>query len=277
MAPDGVQIWRHARELATGFYSIWDPRPPSDWRDARRDWGSACREVLQTNRREIDTELALVNHIDRHPDHYPEAAQALAVWREVEPTFVPNPVARWISDGTLKWIARWAAQGPGLIWVERPCVGERLAALGIPYYGEDGIDARTGRYVESHRAAEGSIALSIGANKSGRNLQYQWSRNLVVDISSSATTWEQMIGRTHRPGQPARVVTFDLLFGVAEDVAAFWKAHARTIHARDMTNGQPQKLLDADLSGVATVEESATWSGPQWALTRVRKRDKTGV
>lgn len=264
---DGPAIWRVAREVATGFFSIWDPMPPDDWRDARRDWARACREILQTNRRALDTELQLVNHLDAHPDHYPHAAQALAVWRAVEPTFHPNPVPVWISDRTIEWIAAWAAEGPGLIWVDRPCVGERLRArFGIPYFGEEGIDRVTGRYVES-APPDRAIALSREANSTGRNLQ-AWSRNLVVDVPSRGRHWEQMIGRTHRLGQRAPLVTVDVLFGCLEDVRAFWKAHGRSAYAADMT-GQAQKLQDADLREVADETEAETWAGPQWqSLTR---------
>src|SRR5690606_9650997 len=45
-AEDGAAVWRHARELATGWYQVWVPRPPDDWRDARGAWATECREVL---------------------------------------------------------------------------------------------------------------------------------------------------------------------------------------------------------------------------------------
>jgi hypothetical protein len=299
--PDGASMWRHARELATGFYSVWDPRGPSDWRDARRAWHSVCRDTLSSNGRELYTEeqLTLFLRVARDvscstcgaakgapcvpgrtcPDrtHYPEAARILEAWREIEPSFRPNPVARWISDSTLDLIVAWARERPGLIWTDRPALGMRLAARGLPYYGGEGIDAKTGRYVEAHRSAEGSIVLSRQANQSGRNLQHEWSRNLIVDVPPGGKEWEQLIGRTHRPGQLARRVDIDVLFGCVEDVKAFWDAHEKSLRMAEIST-QPQKLLWADLTEVTSMEEAADWSedGPQWKKTRPPERDLDG-
>ncbi len=291
---DGVAMWRHARELATGFYSVWDPRPPDDWKDARKAWNRECRDVLGSNQRALYSELQLIQFLQsfkhardvRCPEcgaekgvpcaghtcpprtHYPAPARVLQAWEQIKPTFTPNAVARWVSDSTIQWIVRWARERPGLIWTDRPAVGLRLAELGIPYYGEDGIDLRTGRNVEAHRSAEGSIAVSIGANSTGRNLQGQWARNLIVDVLSSGRKSEQLIGRTHRRGQAAPLIEIDLMFGCVEDVIAFWKAHDRARKMRELTT-QPQKLLHADTSQVAQVDDvDGVWPGPQWKKSK---------
>jgi len=269
---DGVAMWRHTREIATGFYSVWDPRAPTDWREARSAWARECREVLATNRRQLDSELQLCNAIDAHPEWYPLAGILLNAWREIAPTFKPNPVPVWISDRTLEWVAEWAAKSPGLIWTDRPAVGERLAAkFGIPYYGEMGINAATGRYVEAHLAREGSIVLSRPANDTGRNLQYQWSRNLVIDVMPSGRKWEQCIGRSHRPGQEAERVTFDLLVGCVEDATAFDKAFHRNVWAQTMS-GQARKLPHATVVQVLDAEDADDLyhpeTGAQWRKSR---------
>lgn len=269
VTPDGIDIadgpshWRHAREINTGFYGVWEPRPPMDWREARRAWCSACRHVLQTNRRDLDSEEQLTDYLAEHPDHYPEAAEALAAWREIEPTFIPNVVYHWLTDRTLRQIADWAAQGPGLIWTDRPEAANRLSALsGLPYYGRGGLDARTGRTTIQHPPGQGAIILARRANDSGLNLQ-AWNRNLVVDVPSGAVAWEQMIGRTHRTGQTARSVTFDVLVGCREDVLALNKAARRAAVVMDSTT-LPQKLCHADLSAFPSDEEIEEREGPQW-------------
>lgn len=262
LAEDGVAVWRHARELATGFYSVWVPRPPDAWRDARREWARTCRDILAHNQRDIDTELQLIQNLQ----YYPDAGEVWADWQRIAPTFAPNPVPHWISDETLGWIVKWARERPGLIWTDRPAVGERLRELaGLPYYGEDGVDVRTGRYVESHDPRSGSAVLSRRANESGRNLQ-AWSRSLVVDVPASGSSWEQLIGRTHRQGQKAPVVEVDVLLGVREDVEAFWRARGRATGAQEIT-GQPQKLMYADLEGFLDLDTVATWSEPRWRKT----------
>lgn len=266
-ADDGQAVWRNARELASGFFSRWVPKPPDDWKDARRDWSSACREILANNRRELDTADQLIRAIDAHPDWYPEEGRILARWREIEPTFTPNPIATWVSDRTIDWIVAWARKAPGLIWTDRPVIGQRLAARGLPYYSNEGIDASTGRFVEAHRASEGSIVLARKANDSGRNLQREWSRNLLVDIPAGGKEWEQLAGRTHRQGQPAPIVTFDLAIGCVEDVEAFWSAYGKAGNMGRMTT-QPQKLLHANLDEVPDLDEVATWTGPQWKKSK---------
>lgn len=262
---DGVEIWRHAREISLGFYSVWTPRPPEDWREARSAWARECRAVLGSNRRELDTEGALVLHLLAHPEHYPEAAAALEEWTRTEPSFTPNPTPFWISDAPLDWVAAWAGSSPGLIWLDRPAVGARLSERhGIPYYGEAGIDVRTGRHVRDHRPSEGSIALARRANDSGRNLQ-AWNRNLILDIMKSGKDWQQLIARTHREGQNAPRVTVDALFGSIEDIAAFWAATERGEYAVGMF-GHAQKLLTADKTQVITYPPDT--EEPRWRKTK---------
>ncbi len=301
---DGVAMWRHARELSSGFYSVWDPRPPDAWRDARREWAQAAREVIAHNQRRIDTELQARLAVDDTPGRwvertrlgcecdepghdgccmecgaapetvriwirpspslYPWALPALRRWQAIAPTFEPNAVPVWISDRTVQWVAKWAETAPGLIWTERPAFGQRLAALtGMPYYANLGIDAETGRSLESHDPADGSCVVSIEANSVGRNLQ-RWNRNLITDVQPNGAKWEQLLARSHRDGQKAEEVTADVLFGCIEDVDGFWRAVRDSQYAEDMT-GQAQKLTHADLEGVEEVEHARLREGPQWS------------
>lgn len=264
---DQMEVWRHAREIATGFYSVWVPRAPADWRDARSIWASLCRDILSSNRRDLDTEEQLCQHLDALPEHYPAAAAALATWRAVKPTFKPNPVPHWISSVCLDWIVAWSRQAPGLIWTDRPAVGLALAARGLAYYGLGGVDQVTGLRAEEHDPGV-SCVLARKVNDSGKNLQ-AWRRNLLIDIPSSGQDLEQLLGRTHRPGQRAERIDADLLFGCIEDCEAFWRAYSRSSRAQEVT-GQAQKLCQADLSGVT--EPGMLPKQPRFAkktLTRV--------
>lgn len=266
MVEDGVAMWRHARELARGFYSRWNPRPPDDWRDARRAWGSECREIVTTNRRQLDTERQARDAV--WEGLYPHALPALRRWTDIAPSFEPNAEAVWVSDKTVNWIAEWArANSPALIWTERPAIGRRLADLhGLCYYGSLGVDAKTGRFIERHDPERmGSAVVSIDSNSTGRNLQ-AWSRNLIVDVRQSGADWEQMLGRTHRDGQKACTVDVDVLFGCIEDVRGFWKAVEVSGGTDDMT-GQAQKLVHADVEGVEGVEQAELRDGPAWRKT----------
>ncbi len=57
--------------------------------------------------------------------------------------------------------------------------------------------------------------------------------------------WEQLIGRTHRPGQKADEVIFDVAQFCYEQVNAFWQACADASYVQ-ATMGDPQKILIAD-------------------------------
>jgi hypothetical protein len=256
---DGVAMWRHARELSSGFYSKWDPRPPEDWRDARREWASMCRDLISSNRRNLDTELQVRMAVLK--DYAPHARPTLDRWLEIQPTFEPNAVAVWVSDRTVDWIANRVRGTRTLVWTERPALGLRLAEKhGLPYYANLGVDARTGRQVEQH--GDGPAVLSIDANAIGRNLQ-KWNKNLIVDVPPNGAKWEQMLARTHRDGQASPVVDVDVLFGCIEDVRGFWRAVEDSEYAEDMT-GQAQKLVHADLEDVEAVETAERRNGPAW-------------
>ncbi len=264
MCADGMEVWRHMREITTGFYEVWVPRAPESWNMPRKAWYSMCRDIVSSNRRNLDTEEAVARHVVAFPDHYPGALALLRAWQAVRPAFTPNPVPHWISNRVLDWIGGWAKTHPdSWIWTERPSVGAALRArTGIPYYGQEGLDEVTGRYSRHHTS--GPACLSMGANATGLNLQH-YHRNLVIDVPASPIRMEQMIARTHRPGQKAAAVFCDFIMGSVEDVEAFWRAHALALKSQEIT-GQPQKICHADLDGVISVHEVGR--GPRWSKAR---------
>jgi hypothetical protein len=279
MCADGMEVWRHMREITTGFYEVWVPRAPIEWRGPRSAWYSECRDILTSNRRNLDTEDQVARYVEAHPDHYPGALDLLRAWRKVYPTFTPNPQAHWISHKVIDWIGAWARDpkhgaGQCWIWTERPSVGAMLRErCGIPYYGQDGLDETTGRYSRHHGTpgapAQGPACLSIRANGTGLNLQH-YHRNLVVDVPASPILMEQMLARAHRPGQLAPAVSADFLIGSIEDVEAFWRAHALALRSQELT-GQPQKICHALLEDVLTTHDvgRGAYRGPRWTKKRI--------
>lgn len=273
LAEDSMAIWRHAREISLGFYSVWEPRPPREWVERRRAWHAICRDVLETNRRDLDSAEQLARHLATHPEHYPEAAEAWRSWKEIEPIYRKSVVARWISDRTIEWVGKWIASSdaPGLIWTDRPIFGERIRAkLGIPYYGEEGIDPVSGRYIGTETR---TCATSARAGSTGHNLQ-AFSRNLCLSIPRSPIEWEQRIGRTHRPGQKAERIDVDLLFGVREDVAAFAAAQEFAANVESLT-GSDQKLSSADCTQVLAPEDILGRTEPRWRRAKSRSPESS--
>ena len=262
---DGVEVWRHARELSVGCYYRWNPRPPAEWAEARGAWGSACREILSSNRRNLDTEL----QVKRAIQHYPHHVETLRRWEAIAPTFEPNVEAVWESDYAVDWILDWAKKAPGIVWVSHRFLGHRLAQRGLPYYANGGKCTQTGRAIEDAPPGA-SMCASISSNGTGRNLQ-AWSRNLVVSGPPNGAQWEQLLGRTHRTGQKAGKVTVEVLLGCLEDVKGFWRAAEDASYAQAML-GQPQKLCGADLTGVHSPASLPFAHSAQWS--KQENRDK---
>lgn len=259
--PDGwalsqpVDVWRHARELALGLHYAWDPRPPEDWRNARRDWAAFVREVLSRSRT-LDSELQVANACDAGKLD----ATALNRWRAVKDTFKPNSVAVWHDDSALKVCAEWM-KTPGIVWTEHAWFAERLSEVtGSRYFGAKGL-AADGVFIDDASAGEAIIA-SIDANKEGRNLQ-KWHRNLVVSMQDGADVMQQLIGRTHRTGQEEDV-TVDILLGCREHANAMRKALAAAEAVRD-TTGEDSKLLMADLDWPSDAA-IASFRGWRWGI-----------
>ncbi len=170
-------------------------------------------------------------------------------WVGVRDTYTPKRKAHWICDCVVREAARWARwrveEDTGIVWVEHVAFGEALSKVsGLPYFREQGKDAE-GRSIEEYRG--GSIIASIAACSEGFNLQH-YSCNLVVAPPASGTTWEQLIGRTHRYGQEADDVTIGVALKLPEQQAAFAQSikDARYIQ---QTTKQEQKLILADNIG----------------------------
>lgn len=242
---DGLEMFRHSRELALGFYYVWDPRPPQYWLIARSMWAAYSRQKIGSSRT-LDSELAVRNWVDGTGD--PEGAQLLSDWRDVKDDFVPNTVARWVDDSVLRAAADWASDNEGIIWTEHTCFAQRLSKIArLPYYGRKGISS-TGRYIENH-PGNGSLIASIASNGTGRNLQ-RWNKNLLVSMPPNGLQTEQLMGRTHRDGTKHDEVHFHVLVSCIEHAEAYSQAIADCVFVRDLT-GAPQKILLAEGPGVA--------------------------
>lgn len=257
----GVDMYRHARELALGFFYLWSPPAPKDWLKARQRWYAACRYILGSNRRNLDSPLEVANAVDA--GLYPHAVtlgsgesvkplDALNAWRAIRDVFRPNTVPVWVDHGALAACEAWAKGGPGVIWTSHTAFAEELSRrTGFAYHGAQGLDAR-GRQIESASPREVVIA-SIESNSEGRNIQKLWSRNLITSMPKLGKTVEQLLARTHREGQPADEVSCDVFMSCREHAEAFEAAreNARFVEA---TQGQAQRILYADVDDMPRAE-----------------------
>jgi hypothetical protein len=257
----GAEVWADAKELALGLTYTWDPRPPEEWLGPRREWGAFVREVI-SHSRTWDSELQIAQAIvaGRVDDE-----GRLARWQAVRDTFVPNTVPVWFDDSVLLLCAAWAKEAPGIIWTEHSHFAERLAKeTGLAYYGPKGLTP-SGAFIND--APPGvSVIASSDANREGRNLQGKWSRNLVTSANEGSDWWQQLIGRTHRPGQSAGRVTVDVLLGCVEHANAWRKATSGALAVRD-TTGAASKLLSASTAWPNDIE-IASYGGPRWGVLK---------
>jgi hypothetical protein len=254
---DAKELARHLSELAAGFYYIWDPRPPQEWRDARSTWAKVCRMILKDNRRGLDSQKQVQDAIDA--GQYPHATAFLQRWREIEPTFTPNTVPVWVSDEAINAARAWGERNEGLIWVKYRAFGHRLAQLtGWPYYAQE-AKTEDGRHVSAHAA--GPAICSVASCSTGQNLQ-RWNRNLVMDLPRRGKTWEQMLARTHRDGQLS-AVRCEVYHSCVQHALAFETALRDSRNQQD-TLGQAQKLMYASRDYPTSVE-SILRDGARWS------------
>lgn len=213
------------------------PKVDLDWKGAKSRWGkmvrtelqehrrtgydsewlvyTACkRRVLQgcTNQQERDwvewvsrpAKDCLVNKPDDHLFESTWSALQKRLgsdelvfswlsWSAVQKHKLEPPVKGvWISTYLLDHAIAWAKQQerPPILWYVHKAVGEKLESLGIQAFGS-GTEPPPNEEI---------CALSITVHSEGKNLQ-RWSNQLVLCPPVSAKTWEQMLARTHRPGQ----------------------------------------------------------------------------
>jgi hypothetical protein len=249
-------------QLSLGFYYRWDPEPPTWWLKPRRSWNAYVRDVLDQHLEGFDSTSQIVqaldleprratqhnapqraasqrNEVARHTPGLPPAAEEgrhlLAAWRAVRDNFVPNPIPVWLDASIMAQAVEDTERGT-IIWTDYRAPGHLLEKLGVPYYG-GGTDPQSAPVGQT-------IACSIKAHGTGRNLQAR-NRSLVLTIPGNSDAWEQLIGRTHRPGQKSDTVYIDVIGSIERHGAVLGRVLAQA-KAFSKASGFSHKLVDAD-------------------------------
>lgn len=213
------------------------PKIDMEWKGARSRWAKMVRTEIQENRRTgYDSEFLVYNACKRQILHAcasqqerdwvdwvsrtakdskvnrPEDDRFESTWSTLQKRLggnellyswicwsavqkhKPEPPVKgvWLSTYLLDHAIAWAKQQerPPILWYQHKAVAEKLQSMGIPTFGAG-----------TEPPAEGGLcALSIIVHSEGKNLQ-RWGNQLVLYPPVSAKTWEQMLARTHRPGQ----------------------------------------------------------------------------
>ncbi len=240
---DALALSRVARQLACGFYYRWvwpDGEPDREWLAARAAWHKEVRDYLHRRSRPgMDSPLLLANAARAGS----WASETWEAWAAVKDRPEPPVEAVWLDDFILDDVEAWAKDG-GIVWYEHATIGERLEKRGFRVFGAGPEAAKA----LSKITAGGAIVCSIKAHKEGRNLQ-MFSRNLVTTPPAKSKEWEQIIGRSHRPGQRADEVQVDVYVHTKEYQAAVEHALKNAVYVEE-TQGQKQRLLYASRIGI---------------------------
>jgi hypothetical protein len=214
---------RAARQLAGGLYLkwTWPKREPLDirkeWLEARKEWHKEVRQFLKTSSKEgLDSPMLVARAASRGDIETNGWHRWAAIKDKAEPATLPV----WVDEYMVEDAVKWGLDNVGIIWYEHEALGHKISEKGgFPLFG-GGPRASLEIQRESGKR---TIVASVKAHGEGKNLQV-FNRGLVTTTSSSGKTWEQLLGRKHRPGQLADEVTFDIYLHTPEMRQAFSNA-----------------------------------------------------
>lgn len=240
---DKIAMWRHARELGCGFIYRWEPDAPEDWLKCRKAWFKEVRRWLQFNKKGLDSVLQVEQAVRLEKIDDAKTQKVYADWQAIKSTFEINTVPVWVDDSCLKRTMAWMEENPNaIVWTEHRAFGTKLSELsGVGYCANGGLD-QNGVLIDDYDGK--TVIASALSNVEGRNLQ-AWSHNLVVSVTPNGGVWEQLLARTHRPGQLADTVYCDWVASCPEQDEGFQQALKDARYIED-TTGQRQRLNYAD-------------------------------
>jgi len=234
---EATHMGRVLSQLHSGFYYRWEwaGYNPTEWIERRRVWHSVLREYLRRGRQGLDSPALVAQAIE--DGKLPQLDPFYRSWKEIEPEGNPEVATEWQSDYLLKVVDKWQQKNEGLIWYSHDSVGKLLERAGLPVYG-------IGR--DASEATESVIACSLKSQGTGKNLQ-RYAKNLLLECPANGTLLEQVLGRTHRPGQESDEVVVDFV-AHAHNRKAIKKCVEDAKYVQS-TTGQRQKILYAQRIG----------------------------
>lgn len=264
---DAFQVAKVARELASGIFYRW--RYPlvggqpqrreviKEWLEARRDYNREQRTFLRDRREWLDSphlcEHAAQRFWGDRPkrDDRPEwECVTWPRWRDMKSRVVYEVEACRVSDYLAVDAAQWATENLGIVWYGMVEFGQWVSELsGLPQHG-GGPEAEVRLIGGEHKGrkyrgeiGDRSIIASIKSHGVGRDgLQVLFCRQLIAQPPSSASIFEQLLGRTARDGQTESRVEADFYAHTAEYRAAYEQAVLRAQYVAGVT-GQQQMIL----------------------------------
>jgi hypothetical protein len=224
---DGLEIDRARRSISLGYYQRWVPTSRDDaWVAARRAWGRAVRTVLTYVRPDLDSPALVAAAVER--GELRPFAGAYTEWLEAQKRPAPPTEVVWIARDWALAVIRAALPDEGLGWYTGRAVGTLGVDLGLPVHG-------LGSEPPTARLALASVAVH-GKGWNGQAYHTQ----TVLQVPPGGGTWEQLLARTHRPGQ-TQDVHVDVLLPTVSAVTTLRAAQADAKYAAAVL-GCPQRL-----------------------------------
>lgn len=262
---DALDFHRRARELAQGFYYVWDwggRKPDDKWLEARAEWRSAVAAITKLNRPGLDSELLVRNAVRRDdrlllPKGKLTEALLLAwkAWQPVMGTAEPETKPVWLDDFFAQRLFAWGLERRNedgcLIWIDSRAMMEKMQDLlggrhdHMFAFGPGERASQVLVDLASKEPGPDVVFLSSASHGTGKNLQ-RWSRMLVPLPWPSGADWTQRIARAHRPGQLADEVVVDV-----------W---AHTLELREALKGAKEQS-EKEITGAAQKMLQGTWEG----------------
>lgn len=238
---DSLAVSACALELACGFFYRW--RFPmidgveqrrtviEEWLAARKAWRKELRQKLLQREPHMDSPDLLAHaaaryHGDRpNPDGLPTwDAKTWPRWHAARKTVVKETETVRLDPFLAEDSSEWALTHRGIVWYQRKAFGEWVAELsgcrmhaGGPDAGPRLVGGESRGNVFAGENGSQSVICSIKSHGTGRDgLQFLFRDQLVANPSSSATDWEQLLGRLHRVGQRAPEVRAEFYCHTAE-------------------------------------------------------------
>jgi hypothetical protein len=222
-----------ARTLTMGFYYTYDWPDgivDTEWLNARNAWNRTIRHILKTRSKKGFDSPLFINNAATLGKLRTDEQQTYAEWKLLENRPEPKTKTIWVSEYALDGIKQVSEPGT-IIWYEWQAMESLFEKAGIPHYGQ-GSDAG--------EATADIIACSFGSQGTGKNLQ-RFSKNVFTSFPPNGTLVEQVLGRTHRPGQTAEEVLVKWWNTGAIAEACYWRARNDAKYKQETAFGN-QKL-----------------------------------
>lgn len=248
LRPDGfplretIEVYALQRQLACGFYyrRIY-PRGESkdliqEWITAKKEYDGEVRDQLKRNVPGLDQPLLCWNAA--RDGRW--KSETWARWAAVKSLVKPSKETVWLDTFLIDAAVDWAREKPGIVWVEAEALRAAFSiaeGAGIPVYAGGKKAAAAIIREDGSR----SIVASMKAFNAGINLQHAFNRALITTSPADNALLEQVVARTHRPGQKADEVSVDFYLHTPELADALATARAKAQYVEETTENS-QKL-----------------------------------